>query len=84
MKVDRERTCWSSPYVLAHCEGYRVESSEGTLGYVEEVVSGRRGCSPALRVRTCAAKPGLATLALEDVLEVNPHLELIVTTGGSR
>ena len=33
-----QRTCWTSEYLLAHCERYRVESDVGTLGYVDEVI----------------------------------------------
>jgi hypothetical protein len=40
-------------YLLAHCGGFCVETADGTLGYVEEVVCKRSGWPPTeVRVRT--------------------------------
>jgi hypothetical protein len=36
--VGPEYRCWTAEYLLAHCESYRVESADGKVGYVEEVV----------------------------------------------
>ncbi len=33
-----DESCWTPDYLLRHCEGYRVDSPDGHLGYVEEVV----------------------------------------------
>ena len=79
LKVDLEHGCWTAEYLLAHCEGYRVESNEGKLGYVEEVVWAPDGSEPlALRVRTGFDERGLITIMIEGVLELHPNGELIV------
>lgn len=77
--ADLEHSCWTADHLLAHCEGFRVESSKGTLGYVEEVVWARDGSEPlALHVRTGFGERGLVTLVIEDVLELHPKGERIV------
>ena len=79
VKVARGDSLWSANHLLAHCEGYRVESEEGKLGYVEEVVWAPTGREPlALRVRTGFEAQGLVTLMIEDVLELHPDGERIV------
>jgi hypothetical protein len=74
-----ERTCWSTEYLLAHCEGYRVESAQGTLGHVEDVLQdpsyGVWGEPVALRVRT---DTGVLTVPIEDVLELYPNEKRVV------
>lgn len=79
VKADLEHSCWTADYLLAHCEGFRVESSEGTLGYVEEIVWARDRSEPlALRVRSGFGEQGLVTLVIEDVLGLHPKGERIV------
>lgn len=74
-----EHSCWTANYLLAHCEGYRVESNEDMLGYVEEVVRAPDGIEPlALRVRRVSGERGIFTMGLESVLELHPNSELIV------
>lgn len=79
VKVDLEDSCWTAEYLLAHCERYRVESNEGKLGYVEEVIWAPDGSEPlALRVRTGFGSGGVVTIVVEDVLELHPNGERIV------
>lgn len=75
LKVDLGRSCWSADCLLAHCEGYRVESAAGKLGYVEEVVwtPGHKWSRPysepaALRV---SGEHGRFTIPIEDVCELH-------------
>lgn len=71
--TDLEHSCWTAEYLLAHCERYRVESNEGQLGYVEEVIWAPDGSEPlALRVRTGFGEGGLVTIMVGDVLELHP------------
>jgi len=79
VNVDLEDSCWTAEYLLAHCERYRVESNEGKLGYVEEVIWTPDGSEPlALRVRTGVGSGGPVTIMVEDVLELHPKGERIV------
>lgn len=74
-----EHSSWTASYLLAHCEGYRVESNEGELGYVEDVVCAPDGSAPlALRVRSAAGELRDITLISEGVVELHPNSELIV------
>ncbi len=80
-KADLGHSCWSADYLLAHCEGYRVESDQGRLGYVEDVVwgPGSRGqphSEPvALRV---SGRYGRLTIPVGDVRELHAEGEWIV------
>jgi hypothetical protein len=68
---------WTLEHLLAHCEGYRVESPEGEHGYVEEVVWEPDGSKPvALRVRIGCSEP--IEVFLDDVLELRPQGERII------
>ena len=76
--IDLEHSCWTAEYLLDHCERYRVESADGRLGFVEEVVRSR-DCEPvALRVRSVRGALPLVIVPMADVLEVHPHGERIV------
>jgi hypothetical protein len=74
-----ERTCWSTEHLLVRSKGYRVESAEGTLGRVEDVLLdpsyGAWGEPVALRVRMEA---GVVTVPIEDVLELCPNEKRLV------
>lgn len=75
----KEHSCWTANHLVAHCEGYRVESNEAMLGYVEEVIWPPDGSEPlALRVRSASGERGLVTTMFEGVLELHPNSELIV------
>ncbi len=67
---------------LAGCEGFRVESAHGLLGWVEETWLGSAGEPAALAVRTIDGRDGL--LLAEDVESVLAESELLLMTSGSR
>ena len=78
-KGDRpvQETCWTAEYVLAHCERYRVESDQGTLGYVDEVIETEDGTGAlGLLVRTRNGRS--FSIGIDDVLELHPSGERIV------
>jgi hypothetical protein len=80
--VESEHRCWNTAYLFAHCEGYRVESDEETLGYVEEVVSSTDGSEPlALRV---VGDGGRVMVTLGDAIALHPDGETIVVQSPSR
>jgi hypothetical protein len=60
---------------LAGCEGFRVESPEGMLGWVEETWLGAAGEPVALAIRTVDGRDGL--LVAEDVEAVAPESEFL-------
>jgi hypothetical protein len=69
-------------HTLAGCEGFRVESSQGLLGWVEETWLGSAGEPAALAVRTIDGRDGL--LLAEDAESVLPESELLVMRPESR
>jgi hypothetical protein len=83
LKADLGHSCWSPEYVLGHCEGFRVETSEGRLGYVDEVVRAPEGGAPlALRVRTTGRGGSRHVLVMiEDVLALHAEAESIDVRG---
>lgn len=61
-------------YWLGHCEGFRVDSHAGRLGFVEQVVSGSRAdCPDALIVRAGLLSRRLLLVPAEDVENVRPR-----------
>jgi hypothetical protein len=72
-----QRTCWTSEYLLAHCERYRVESDVGTLGYVDEVILSADG-REALGLLVRTGDRGCVRIGIEEVLELHPSGERIV------
>jgi hypothetical protein len=78
VNANLEHSCWSAEYLLAHCEGYRVESAGGTRGYVEEIVSAPDESRPlSLLVRPAAGRR-LFLVPADDVLELCPDTESVV------
>jgi uncharacterized protein CbrC (UPF0167 family) len=62
---------WTDEYWLCHCEGFRVDTPDGHLGFVEEIVWSDDGAKPiALRVRSSFGRRGLVTVGIDDVVEV--------------
>lgn len=69
----------SCEYWLGHCEGYRVETVAGQLGYVEEVVWAPDDSEPVgLKVRATQGTCGLIVLPVEQIEEIDPLSERIV------
>jgi len=69
------RSCWSDTYLLSHCEGYRLDATDGTVGYVERVVRRPDGGPVVLRVNGIN---GSVTVAVADVVELHPHDESLL------
>ena len=64
-KIHPEETIWTTEYLLLHCQGYRVESAEGRLGYVEEVVQDQEWASGASRCRSGLTDAGILAIPIE-------------------
>ena len=58
--VARRGPALDHDYWVAHCEGYRVESHEGRLGFVDEVSARTR---PTRRRRCSRSAPGCSAAA---------------------
>jgi hypothetical protein len=69
-------------HMLAGCEGFRVESSQGLLGWVEETWLGETDAPVALAVRTIDGRDGL--LLAEDVGRVDREGEHLVMRAEAR
>jgi hypothetical protein len=81
--LEQEHGCWTKEYWLCQSEGYRVESDDGHLGYIEEVVWAPDGSYPlALRVRAVSGERDVITVTTEDVLDVCPLVERILVRAG--
>lgn len=66
-------------YWLGHCEGFRVDSTEGRVGLVEEVVYGARRDRPdAFIVRAGILGHRLVLVPIEAVEGVLPRKERLV------
>jgi hypothetical protein len=63
---------WTDAYWLEHCEGFRVDSPDERLGYVEEVLWSDDHHSPtALRVRRGFEKHGTILVGVDDVVQLH-------------
>jgi len=67
---------------LAGCEGFRLESPRGLLGWVEETWLGAADEPVALAIRTIDGREGL--LLAEDVERVTRDHELLTMRAGAR
>ena len=76
---ERPHECWTSTYCLEHCEGYRVETSRGFLGFVEEVIWDRNKQEP-LMLLVCKSRDTyrLTEVPIAQVREVRPEAEELV------
>ena len=85
IRADFGKCCWSADYVLGHCEGFRVESSAGRLGYVDGILRRVHSGSPlALRVRTGREGHDPVVVMIGDVLELHAESESILVRTPSR
>jgi hypothetical protein len=74
----REQSLWPKEYWLGHCEGFRVVTSEGRLGFVEHVVADPvLGEPTAVSVRT-GEGARLIDVPIAQVEEIRPDIELIL------
>jgi hypothetical protein len=72
--VEQTAPClsWTDDYWLRHCEGFRVDTLDGHVGYVDEVVcSDATGAPLALRVRCGFGAGGIVVVRVDDVLELH-------------
>jgi hypothetical protein len=67
---------------LLGCDGFRVESQRGLLGWVEEAWLGASQEPAALAIRTLDGRRGL--LLAEEVEVVHPDSELVLIIDGGR
>jgi hypothetical protein len=67
---------------LAGCEGFRLESPQGLIGWVEEAWLDASSEPAALAIRTVDGRDGL--LLTEDVDLVDPDSELLQMRGSAR
>src|SRR5438128_2317934 len=69
-------------HTLAGCEGFRLESQHGLLGWVEETWLGASAEPVALAIRTIDGRDGL--LLAEEVEIVNREREVLTMRADSR
>ena len=84
-RIHPEETIWTTEYLLLHCQGYRVESIEGRLGYVGKVVRtrvGHLGRAGVARVLTDAGNSRDPDRG--DVLDLHPNGKRLVGADAAR
>jgi len=75
-RTHQAHEAWTREHWLGHCEGYRVESDEDLLGWVEEVLWTSDESDPlCLRVREGLA---IVIVPIDEILEVCPAAERIL------
>lgn len=71
-----DESCWTHEYLLRHCERYRVDTADGRVGYVDEVILAPDESEPvALLVRGSA---GVVVVSIDQIREFSPRAEQIV------
>jgi len=68
---------WSTEYLLTHCEGYRVDTPAGPLGFVERVLFSEENEPQALAVRTGRFQTRLVIVPLNELDEIRPEWEIL-------
>ena len=72
-------------YWLSHCQGFRVDSADGRVGIVEEVVfASRRACPDALAVRGGLFGTRLLLVLPSDVEAISPRQRRLLIRAPSR
>jgi hypothetical protein len=69
---------WAVDYWLAHCDGYRVFTPEGPIGYVEEVLESPEEEPTALVVRVGDAFSHCIQIPVGDIVGFNPAGERVL------
>ncbi len=69
---------WTREHWLRHCEGYRVETPAGPLGFVETVFFSEDEEPAAIAVRTGAAETRIVLVSMEAVEQIQPERETVV------
>ena len=76
--------CWTREYWLDHCEGYRVSTRRGHLGFVEEIVRDPTTDEPtALMVSGSHGERGLMVVPIAEIVDVRAEIEDILVAPGS-
>ncbi|HEX4929327.1 MAG TPA: hypothetical protein VFV62_01365 [Gaiellaceae bacterium] len=70
MSIDRD-------YWLSHCEGYRVDTADGRLGFVDEIRAGRDPDGDVLAVRAGVLGRRIVLVPVAEVEFVVPRAERI-------
>jgi len=66
-------------YWLSHCQGFRVDSPDGRVGFVEDVCYGVDPDRPeALAVRVGILGRKVVLVAVDEVVEIIPRKERII------
>ncbi len=65
--------CWAEPYWLEHCDGFRVETATGSLGYVASVDATRREL-------VVIGDDSATTVAFGSIDAIDPQAESLVVT----
>ena len=69
-------SCWTHDYLLRHCEEYRVDSADGHIGYVEEIVLPPGGQDPiGFHVR---GDSGLTFVSVRRIRDFSPRAQRIL------
>ena len=63
------------PYWLLHCEGFRVDTANGRLGFVEEIRSGDGPDDPVLAVRAGLLGRRIVLVPARDVDFIVPRAQ---------
>jgi hypothetical protein len=69
--------CGSKGYWLRHCEGYRVDTPGGPIGFVETVFFFEEEEPVAIAVRTGASDTRIVLVPLEEVEAIRPECEVV-------
>jgi hypothetical protein len=75
---DPGRESTSPGYWLSQCHGFRVDSKEGRIGIVEDVLFGADRRPAALSVRTGLLARKLVLIPVEDVERVIPRARRVL------
>lgn len=78
-EVAHDRESWTREYWLSHCEGYRVETPDGLIGFVEEVVRPPDASeASSIKVRAGLGGRSVVVVPAAAVREIVPDAERIV------
>jgi hypothetical protein len=75
-------SCWTTEYWLTNCEGYRVFSEVGLIGYVEEVLRDRSHQVTALIVRAGPVFAHVIDVSVSEIEGLDPPGERVFVSAG--
>ena len=71
-------SCWRDEFWIHHCEGFRVEQPDGTIGVIEGIARGADGDVTALFVRE---DDELHAVPIDHVEAIDGWYEVVVLRG---